>query len=150
MDGYVKFVLKHNQTMPDPTEDILRISDLHSWYKHLGDFTKAYPILIQGEEPAYSFSSEFTDADQNNFHWAIVMDYNMDRYTTKLSDNDNDDENEYYLTSDIQEFMKKYPIYLDYDFCSINESKSNFLRLICKKMCEEFWNGLVEYQTIIK
>lgn len=146
MEDYVEFVLKNNQTMPDPTEDIVRISNLHSWYKHLGDFTKAYPLLVQGEEPAYSFSPDFTDENQKNYHWAIVMDYGLDNYGAKISEGD-----EYYLIpDDIQAFMKKYPIYLDSDFCSNDNAKSNFLRHVCKKMCEEFWDGLVKYRKTIK
>lgn len=142
MEEYVEFVLENNQTMPDPTEDILRISDLHSWYKHLGDFTKAYPILLQGEEAAYSFRPDFTDQDQKNFHWGIVMEYNMDHYNIKISE----DKKYQCIPNDIQEYMKKYPIYLDHDFCSNNSDKPRFLRHMCKKMCEEFWDGLVVYQ----
>lgn len=161
MERYTKFVLEHNQTMPDPTEDIVRISDLHSWYKHLEDFTKAYPLLIQGEEPAYSFRPEFTDENQKNFHWVIVMDYNIDEYCINISgdnignehehndidiDNSKDnseDNNMYeYIPDDVKQFMMKYPIYLDADFSSQNNDKSRFLRHICKKMCEEFWCGL--------
>lgn len=142
MEEYTEFVLQNNQTMPDPIQDIIRISDLHSWYERLGDFTKAYPLLVQGEEPAYSFSPDFIDENKKNFHWTIVMDYGLPSYGAKITE----DDGYYVIPDDMQKFMKKYPIYLDHDFCSNDNDKSNFLRHMCKKMCEEFWNGLVEYQ----
>jgi hypothetical protein len=146
MERYAKFVLQNNQTMPDPTEDIIRISELHSWYKHLGNFNKAYPILLQGEEARYSFSPDFTDNNQKNFHWGIVMDYSMNHYNIKISE----DEKYQCIPKDIQEYMIKFPIYLDHDFCNSDTVKPKFLRHMCKKMCEEFWDGLGKYQNIKK
>lgn len=143
MQEYTEFVLKHNQEMPDPTQNILRISDLHSWYKHLGNFTKAYPLLAQGEEPRYGFDPRFTDENRKNFHWRIVMTDNIDRYPIKISD----DAKYQLIPDDIKEFMKKYPIYLNSGFSSQDTENAKFLRLMCKNMCEEFWNGLVEYQN---
>lgn len=43
LKDYINFVLKYNKEMPSTEQDILRISDLHSWYKYLSGFNKAYP-----------------------------------------------------------------------------------------------------------
>lgn len=140
MDKYIDFVFDHNSDMPECKKDIIRISELHSWYKHLGKFEKAYPLLMQGEEPRYPFDLQFTDENQNNFHWTIIMDYNIDEYIIKVCDT----EKLQPIPQTIKNFMKRFPIYLDYDFNSCDNDKSNFLRWCCEQMCTEYWENLVE------
>jgi hypothetical protein len=133
---YANFIFETNKIMPPTEQDILRISDLHSWYKHLSKFQKAYPLLIQGEEPRYSFSPCFTDPNQKNFHWTVIMDYNIDNYYITV------DGKEIEISDDIKKFMKKFPIYLNNHFCSSDDPLSQFLLQICNKMCHEFWDEL--------
>lgn len=143
MDKYVKFVFDNNSQMPDPEKDILRFSDLHSWYKHLDNFNIAYPLLLRGEEPRYSFDPNFDDKDQLNFHWRIVFEHNLSYYNIVM----NDTEEPNNIPDDIIKFMKQFPIYLDNDFCPSNDPKSRFLRHICKKMCENFWDELSKFKS---
>lgn len=146
METYCEYIFEHNKCMPNPEEDVFRFADLHSWYKHLHDFDKAYPLLLQGEEHRYDFDPQYTDKNKKNFHWRIVLACNLDKYGVKISDN-----SEYVLIpEDIKQFMKKFPIYLDNDFCQSNNPKARFLRHICVKMCEEFWNELQELNKLSK
>jgi len=131
--------------MPDPKKDIERISTLHSWYKHLGEFTKAYPLLIQGEEARYSFDTCYTDENRKNFHWTVVMDYALDNYGIKLDDSD-----DYYKIPDtLKDLMKCFPIYLDHDFGNNSTEKGQFLLLQCEMLCRDFWNELTNLKIIV-
>ena len=163
MDKYANFVFKYNKEMPEPIQDILRIYNLYNKYEQLGEFTRAYPFLTQGEEPAYlfnpeydgeldidfsdeeynkelaqKFSPEFTDENQKNFHWRIITEHDMDKFAAKMSD---DDDTRYYLQRGLCKFVKRYPIYLNSDFCK-DIDNSTFFKFMCKKACEDFWNGL--------
>ena len=144
MNTYSEYIFEHNIVIPNPKKDIFRFSDLHSWYKHLSDFDKAYPLLLQGEEPRYSFDTSYTDLEQNNFHWRIILESNLNTYNVKINE-----KSDYQpIPEDIKQFMKKFPIYLDNDFCQSKEAKPTFLRHICKKMCEEFWNESQEFHKL--
>jgi len=136
LKDYIEFVLKNNNKMPKSEEDVLRISGLHSWYKHLSSFQKAYPLLIKGEEPRLSFDPQFSDENQENFHWTIIMDYNIDNYNIKIND-------EYVeIPNKVKEFMKKFPIYLNNEFSPCDKPLPKFLLKICNEMCKEFWNEI--------
>ena len=139
MNEYTKFVLDSNSKMPDPTKDIIRFSKLHSWYKHLGKFEKAYPLLAQGEEPRYDFDPSYTDLNQNNFHWRIILEYNMTDYKIMMPDG-----NCVQISDDVMSFMKRFPIYLNNTF----SPDANFQILNCQQMCNEFWNGMVAHKII--
>jgi hypothetical protein len=142
---YIEFVFNHLDNMPDPNADIKRISTLHSWYKHLGEFNRAYPLLIQGEEPRYNFSPDLTDENRENFHWTVIMDYALDGYGIKLDDTDK----VYHIPDAVKDFMKCFPIYLDSDFGRNSSEKGQFLLLECEMVCKEFWKELTNLKKAV-
>lgn len=145
LNTWFNHIVDNLDEMPDPKEDIERISTLHSWYKHLGEFTKAYPLLIQGEEPRYDFSPSLTDENKKNFHWTVIMDYALDGYGIKIDDSDN-----YYKIPDsLKDLMKCFPIYLDRDFGHNSTDKGQFLLLECEMLCREFWNELTNLKKVV-
>lgn len=112
-----------NTDMPDPKKDIDRIITLYS-HDRLGKFIRGYPLLIQ-----------LQDDNFEKFHWTIILEDDLDNYEIKI-----DDSNEYHKMSDeIKDYIKFFPIYLDYDFCN-NTDKSKFMILQYEKMCKEFWD----------
>lgn len=137
LKDYVNFVLEHNKTMPKSENDVLRIAGLHSWYKHLSGFEKAYPLLMYGEEPRNSFDPQFTDENESNFHWTIIMESNIDGYNIKIK-------NDYVeIPKQVKEYMKKFPIYLNNHFSSCDDRPlEKFLLRMCNEMCKEFWNEM--------
>jgi hypothetical protein len=140
MEKYINFVFKHNNIIPPCEADILRISGLHSWYKHLAGGVIAYPLLMIGEEPQYQWSPNQSDDNEHSFHWRIIMDYHIEWYGIKL-----DDGNEYvHIPNDLLYFMKQFPIHLDGNFSpNLEYIESVIQRERCKEMCEAFWNELV-------
>ncbi len=139
MKKYIEYVFKHNAKMPECKQDIERISTLHSWYKHLAKApVMAYPLLMIGEEPKYPFNPHFTCEDQSEFHWRIIMDYNVNGYTIKLGD---DCEYEQ-IPGDVAVYMQKFPIKLTASFAESAEQHK-----ICEQMCIAFWEGLFVYDT---
>ena len=145
MENYKKIIKENNTDIPDPKPDVLRIKDLHSWYKHLRGGVIAYPLLARGEEPRYGFDKRLTDPNQDNFHWRIVMGYNLDSYCIKLNDSSED----YFRVPDeIKDYMKKFPISLDGNFSS---TERGFEQVdLCVKQCINFWNGLDNISHIEK
>lgn len=135
---YADYVLSNNKEMPNPISDAERFSDLHSWYKHLGEFTIAYPILLKGEEIRYSFDPDLTDDNQNKFHWRFVLEDNLNSYKMELGDN-----NYINIPEEIKDFMKKYPIYLDKEFNNSSEIGKYQIKT-CNYVAEMFWNELIK------
>lgn len=143
MKKYIEFVFDNNTAMPDCEQDIIRLSSLHSWYKHLGDFTIAYPLLMCGEEPRYSFDPRFTDEDQNNFHWTLVMDYDIDNYRIQISN-----ANKFItIPNCIKNFMKQFPIYLNGHFSIQSDAINDFFRTTSKNMCAKYWDELLDLKN---
>ena len=138
MEKYIDFVFDQNETMPPCEEDILRISRLHSWYKHLVGGVKAYPLLLQGEEPRYSFDTRFTDPNKKNFHWRIIMDYHMNDYGIMIENNGIYVQ----IPEKLKDLMKKFPIALDENFLPFDIEKSIMQRKECAIQCEKFWKEL--------
>ena len=140
MDSYKNFVLSQNEKMPDPEADILRIASLHSWYKHLYSGVKGYPLLIRGEEPRYSWNPQFTDPDQSNFHWTIVMDYSIDNYHVNFGSTSS---SYVPIPDEVKEFMRKFPINLDQNFSNDDVFPESVEQCAnCVSACKEFWNAL--------
>lgn len=143
MEEYIDFVIENNMSMPEWKNDIERFSDLHSWYKHLGKFDIVYPLLRCGEEPRNSFDPSFTDLNQNNFHWTLVLDYNIDNYAIKINDTDDYVD----IPDDLKKFMKQFPIYLNNDFGPQENEINHFFRVMIGEMCERYWNELISIES---
>jgi hypothetical protein len=137
---YINFIKNNLKSMPSSKKDIERYSQLHSWYKHLGDLTIAYPILMKGEEPYSNFKPHFSDVNQENFHWRIVFDYNLDEYPIYIDDVYHES-----IPHDILHFMKQFPIYLDRDFGSYDRA-GPFQNILCNSMCEKFWLEVTKFK----
>lgn len=130
---YAKNVLEVVKEMPDPLPDAERFSTLHSWCKHLDNFNKMYPILMEGEEPRNGMHPSYTDKNKKNYHWRFILEDNINRYHFNLKG--------FYskhIPNDIIDYMKKFPIYVSDEFYIDNK----FQLTICKEMATEFWNGL--------
>lgn len=106
--GYAKHILKTVKKMPDPVRDAERFSQLHSWYKHLLEFEKMYPILMEGEEYRYDFDTSYEDKDQSNYHWRFILESNLNYYFLNLESVKKPKP----IPEDIVEYMKKFPIYI--------------------------------------
>jgi len=122
---------------PDPTKDAERFSNLHSWYKHLGSFQKAYPILMKGEEPQNNFAPSYLNLDQENYHWRFILDYNLEGYGL---DYGNVQLNE--IPNDVMNFAKRFPIYISYHLGDEINDAHKFHITNCKMMAMEFWDEL--------
>ena len=132
---YSKELFEKNKTIPNAVKDAERFSKLHSWYKHLVEPTSAYPILLKGEEPAYSWFPDFEDPNQENFHWRFILEYYLDTYKMDLGE-------EYKCIPDeIQNFMKKFPIKLNNNFGDGSIDHDHQIEE-CKEMANKFWNEL--------
>lgn len=136
LQNYAEFVFSNNDVMSDPEPDVCRIAGLHSWYKHLNSNTIAYPLLQRGEEPRYSFDHRYTDPNQDNFHWTVVMDVSLKHYHANLGSGPSP------IPHELKEFMKKFPIELNPNFSNVNLEVPNILRKRCTDACVEFWNEL--------
>ncbi len=136
MEQYINFVFKNNQKMPLCRDDIERFADLHSWYKKLSGGYIVYPLLLCGEEARYDFDPKFTDENQNNFHWTMVFESDIDIYDIKTEQDDYSK-----IPEQLKILMKKYPVALDCSFSSSNELKINQ----CISKCEQFWEELSQF-----
>lgn len=157
MQNYVKEILENNSVMPDPSPDILRFSELHSWYKHLPNFVKAYPLLIKGEERRNDQDSCFGDANQNNYHWRFIFEDDLGSWVVsyKIKDITVDETKEYddeelyditYINPEIIKIIKKHPIYFSNRLSpSECDPLAIFQRLVATKMCEEVWEEIINY-----
>jgi len=164
MELYKFFVLSECSTMPDPTDDINRISGLHSWYKHLPYVKKAYVFLTKGEEARYSFDPKHSSETANDeFHWTVIMgDDSLDRYCLLESntfgtvheyedDFGNDTTQtikEIKIPAEVKEFIKRFPVYVGSSFGENNGSTCKFQKAVCKEACTEYWKALKTWNGI--
>lgn len=97
--------------------------------------------MQQGEEPRYNFDPKFTDPDQKNFHWTVVMDYSIHNYKVKFRTN----KGYVPIRDEVKEFMMKFPINLDGNFSEGDHEKPVAQRAECIERCQEFWTALKDY-----
>ena len=137
MESYIKEIIENNATMPDPKPDIERFSGLHSWYKHLPKFIKAYPLLFKGEEARNNLQPE--NLDKEGYYWRFVFDYHLDHFIVDIKNTEHG-RKFIHLDPEIIKVMKKYPIYFSWDLSpSTTNSASVFQRDIAIQMCKEMW-----------
>lgn len=75
------------------------------------------------------------------------MNYDIKNYKIVLDDSSD----EFHLPESLLEIMLRHPIYLNHKFSHLkNDSTSSFQRLICEKMCENFWNDLLETKKLLE
>ncbi len=151
MQKYRSFVFLNCKEIPDPESDIERFSGLHSWYKRLpAEGVKAFPILLRGEEPRYSFNPSYSDPDQSNFHWTLVFENCIDYaklyvYGTPDLTSDYEEfipDSESLIPDELKTFMRRFPIHLSNEFSECSDEKSMTQRNNAVAMCHEFWNAL--------
>jgi hypothetical protein len=89
---------------------------------------------MKSEEPQYGFNPYYSDKNQNNFHWRIILEWNVEKYPIQIN-------NIYYknIDKDIIDFMKQFPIELDANFHETNYDQINN----CVVACNKFWNALM-------
>ena len=142
MEGYKNNIIANVPAMPDPVKDFKRFSTLHSWYKHLNSFNIAYPVLMKGEEPRYSFDTSFSDSNQENYHWRFIVLDNLEAYGYILNGQEAN-----VIPKDVLEFMKKYPIYISNRLGNEESDEYKFQITVCANVCKLFWDDLMSCEV---
>ena len=136
LNEYFKYIKNNVPILPPVMKDIERFSTLHSWYKHMGKFEIAYPLLLKGEEPRYPFEPRYSDLNQSNFHWRFILSKFTKNYGITIN-------NQHYegIPQPILEHMKKYPIYFNNE---LGTGPSHLFQLkTCENVCELFYEDIV-------
>ena len=137
LNEYFEYIKNNVPNLPPVIDDIERFSGLHSWYKHLGEFQIAYPLLLKGEEARYDFDTQYSDQNQSNFHWRFILSEFAENYGITIN-------NQYYdhIPQPILQHMKKYPIYFNNDLGCTHNASHQFQMKISEKVCEQFYKDI--------
>lgn len=135
MNMYIGDVIGNLNSMPNTYNDIIRFSQMHSWYKHFGEGRLNYPVLFTGQEPCQNIPGQekYTDDNEDNYHWRIIPEHALDTYDCKIGD--------LYIgpvPKELKLVMKRFPVVLDRYFGSRHPDSSRQIEE-CERVCVNFW-----------
>jgi hypothetical protein len=115
----------------DAACDAQRFSRMHSWYKHLGEFEVAFPLLLPGQEWRNGICAQI-EPSERRLHWRFIFEDGLARHAVVIGPVCYSG-----VPDALRREMARFPIYLSREF---GQGGAHAFQLVaCREVARRFF-----------